>query len=350
MYSTSEVIFSDADILTYRRFDIAFGSGEEPSSEARADFLTGSVFNSIRGWRVLRQKKLPIDQLKAKSAWSTDVRGVLERIDSGTFEEDGGEFQYTQEYALQRDQLNPEARRRETEDLEQLNLDLALASTVFSGVPFKKAQSDEDEETGALLSRVTQKMSISLSEPGPISFGYLQPIQKDYYNFDKQQSITHKEDKELTVPLGVRLLLSEWDVGADPKNYVFVDPYNLDEESLLPSNELRRNDRGRRNLSSSPEDAVPTVFSQAPPTIVAAKTLTLSQPKPSGSDILHAHHSKAYPSTQVAFSQTAFAQSYPEEPNNSQPALPSTQILPGPFGGRQNLAKKKPTKKRVGGF
>ncbi|TFK42497.1 hypothetical protein BDQ12DRAFT_676313 [Crucibulum laeve] len=37
-------------------------------------------------------------------------------------------------------------------------------------------------------------------------------------------------------------------------------------------------------------------------------------------------------------------------PQVSQDFMTNTQILPGPFGGRPTAAKKKPVKKRVGGF
>jgi hypothetical protein len=39
----------------------------------------------------------------------------------------------------------------------------------------------------------------------------------------------------------------------------------------------------------------------------------------------------------------------PDVGASSQDFMTSTQILPGPFGGRQ-LIKKKPAKKRLGGF
>jgi len=175
---------------------------------------------------------------------------------------------------------------------------------------------------------------------------------KKYYRDNEQipASETQEESADVALPLGVRLLLSEWKTGTNPKDYVYNDPYDVDERQeskSQPVNSQRRNP-GSRNMTQQEADgqsSAQPVQSQAPPTILAARALTSSQPQ-IGASIRGRQLAK----TSSIPARLGFSQTQTTEAASSQPMFASTQVLPGPFGGRQDVGKKKAAKKRVGGF
>ena len=105
---------------------------------------------------------------------------------------------------------------------------------------------------------------------------------------------------------------------------------------------LKASDEGAGGTSQ----LTPVPVTRAPPTIVAARSVA-PQPKVNA---VGPSRAPAQSQTLTMTNRTQL-QTQPNMASSSQPfAMPQTQILPGPFGGRQNVAKKKPPKKRVGGF
>ncbi|KAH8116863.1 hypothetical protein DFH11DRAFT_1577909 [Phellopilus nigrolimitatus] len=359
-------------------FDVVFGSGDEPLNEARADFLTGSVLNSARGHRARKLNRIPADDVAKNAAWSGNIQEILRRIAPDVSKDAPINAEELDPYHVIREEEFPEADRRESEAREQLALDLALSAHVYSATAIKSAaqwkatassvaspSGSNSQEPAALLTQAAEKLSLSQNEPPSVAFGYHRPVVKDGKKYYKQFGVASKaetqaaeEDKEAEMPLGVRLLLSEWNVGDDPYEFEYMDPYNLENAeagSQLPLHNQSQT-RRRRQQRGSPEDVaggVPLATqSQAPPTIVAAKSLATIQSKAVGgyTQPSLAHRAALRTQTHIQNQFAGFSQAE-TEPASSQPMMmANTQVEPGPFGGRPGVAKKKTSKKRVGGF
>lgn len=145
--------------------------------------------------------------------------------------------------------------------------------------------------------------------------------------------------QELDGPMGVQLLLKEWDVGTDPRDYTYADPYNDLDHGTTTARRLR-------SPLQSPQ-TVALTQSQRPPLVIASKPFVSqvvpfpAASKPGG--ILK-------PASGMPILRTGSQSIVRDLTFNAsqQDYMASTQILPGPHGGRQST--KKSTKKRLGGF
>ncbi|KAA1469469.1 hypothetical protein DENSPDRAFT_835097 [Dentipellis sp. KUC8613] len=340
-------------------FDIAFRAGEEPQMVSRADFLMQSALSSSRGYRALLQGRIPINSLKKQVSWSYDLGPFLERFISGLSGLPRDTYARLQEYNLAMDDYRSgPSMRRETESREQLTLDLALSSSILSPRPFRRPLEARalDVSTDALetMSRVTQALSIGSGDLPPIQFGYLSPILKDHYSRMTEES-SSGPDKPTDTPLGVRLLLQEWDVGCDPDTYEFHDPYGSSEQDPVPSQPRRHAPLPSKPSSTQPQvdtwsqsQRPPMIASSQVPTIVASTQRTAPGPvmsQPVFRPVLPVNaFREPVGQSQGAFLEPAATQF------SSQEILPSTQVVAGPYGDRQGFVKKKPQKKRLGGF
>lgn len=302
-------------------------------------------------------------ELRERAGWHFDLASTLERIDPSAFRDyDYNDSASLAPYTVNRKSVIPEADRRESESAQQLALDLALSKDVLRAAPFKdpsldNRQADEAVETADTLSIATGKLSLNdrSQEPPHVTFGSCRPTldggkahyKETHVYGDVDDEIEDDAAKLVEMPLGVRLLLSEWVVGTDPKEYAFVDPYDLEGQGAAGSQQLR--------LMMS-QVSMPQTQSQAPPTIIATKSLASTQPKQppaivsSSQPPAKAHLLPRQLQTQTSYSQVFGTQPDSQEPQ-SQLAMASTQVLPGPFGGRPAVGqKKKPPKKRLGGF
>lgn len=297
--------------------------------------------------------------LQEQAGWHFDLAPTLERIDPTVFRgDDGNDGASLAPYTVSRKDDNPEADQRESESAQQLALDLALSNDVLRPASFKSSQQkqpDEALEAADTLSIATGKLSLNSrsDEPPHVAFGSCRPAHRDSKAYYKETHVYGDEDNEMEdvqkpveMPLGVRLLLNEWVVGTDPKDYAYVDPYGLEEQHAEGS------EQPRFIMAQFP---IPQTQSQAPPTIITAKKAN-SQPKqppaimPSSQPAAKLQMRPWQVHTQASYSQVFGTQPESQEPE-SQFAMSSTQVLPGPFGGRPGAApKKKPPKKRLGGF
>jgi hypothetical protein len=297
-------------------YDIAFRAGDEPEHASRADFLTGSVINSSRGYRALKQGRLSAEVIKAP--WHRSIALTLSRLDKG-FQVDAKEWaQYLQRFDLRNTSaMSNQASRYQYIARQQLELDLALSTDVFSEMVSKPDKIDQALEV------MTEALSLSGEGPS-VEFGYLRPLERKH-RVEEGEVGEGPETPE--IPMGVRLLLMHWGSGS-VESYLYRDPYD---------------DSGSINRIKSPLVAPPSedFVARRPPAVLASKQRNVT----------------ILPDTFRATiqSQEAPPRTFGSSPFSTQPIfaasedLVSTQILPGPHGGRP-CVKKKPVKKRLGGF
>ncbi|KAF8911009.1 hypothetical protein CPB84DRAFT_1763121 [Gymnopilus junonius] len=283
-------------------YDIAYRAGAEPHSTSRADFLTESLVNSKRGYRALKQGRLFPHLVKAQ--WHRTILPTLRKLDKHFPVDPIQSMEYAQRFNLTDTEGRPTTcRQYEQEACEQLTLDLTLASDIFSDTPFSRL--------GQTLEVMTEALSLG-DEPPPVEFEYLKPQKK----FAATVPGDGKSDAP-ELPMGVRLLLKEWDTTS-------LEP-SKDSKPALPNQ--------RRHVKCE---------SQRPPQIMAsscagqvvADMARIPIAKVQSQEYFSSRNAGVHDSLPVSFSQDLNA---------------STQILPGPHGGRPGV-KKKPAKKRLGGF
>ncbi|KAJ3934468.1 MAG: hypothetical protein NXY57DRAFT_890064 [Lentinula lateritia] len=293
-------------------YDILFRTGDEPGHTSRADFLTETVFNSARGYRILLQDRLPVQSFLDGASWYSDIAPIMNHFDESTVGNIRSIAERFRSFDLSSSPDHPiQASRRQNKAREQLALDLTLSKDIFSTQRFtqfpRTPAGDCTEASGP---------------PAPVHFHYLQPMpRRDHYSREEQQ------EDNVNFPFGVGLLLEDWDVGVDPDKYIYNNTYDV---------------KAELNLETTPKIRVQPVQSQ---TTLLPSSLSQSQMPPSIA-ILPVNQPLALPL------RVSGVQSQMTEPTEveSQVLMTSTQVLPGPFGGRPTAGKKKPAKKRMGGI
>ncbi|EJD52949.1 hypothetical protein AURDEDRAFT_180557 [Auricularia subglabra TFB-10046 SS5] len=313
---------------TLTLYDLAFRMGDEPPHPARADCLTGSALSTVPGRLMFARHGIPGPFMARRggASWHWDMAPTLRALDpqfpalASTAEDvvpsesDNSSHMAAatklthdlqQQHAL--NSAPAAAQRRMREAVEDVVLDSALASYVYSVHPFSFGERD--------LPMGLSRLCIDSSAlPPPVQLGHLRPRKTGVHAADED---TDAPD----MPLGVRLLLSEWDVAVDPSKYMFRDPYG----------DQTGEEEDKVSLASVPQTQTQTQRT-APPVIVAASTLPARRREGS------------VPLPQSQPPMVGFSQS-----QGDVEMFTSTQVVPGPFGGRPQPAKK-PPKKRVGGF
>lgn len=216
----------------------------------------------------------------------------------------------------------------------------------------------------AMLSRA----SLAEAEPPPIQYGFLVPTSRQRKRGrsgkgkGKDADQDHATEKHLdmievdspeeaneTQPLGVRLLLKEWTIGEDPRDYTYVNPYTTANDSF-GANISRR----PTYLATPTEQKPPTIGPQtqikalqrptAPPTIGGGLAFQLQATQPLAS------LSKLLPTSPHALRAPFSSQAIGSHSQASDSPWASTQPVAGAFGSRTSIAAKTKVKKRVGGF
>ncbi|KAG1782635.1 hypothetical protein EV702DRAFT_1176841 [Suillus placidus] len=301
---------SDKAMLTL--YDVCLGADEESDEALRADFFAGGIINSNHGYKSLVRNELPVQEITSGAAWSCDFKPFLRRMGLGPADHWQEMHGALETFSLSYSNDSPGSFvQQEEESREQLILDLALSSMVFSAQPVSIP-------TAPIL--VDDVETLTLDDELPeIQFGYLHPYLKLGVNHypdafrDKDAVAEAAQNVDFSSPLGVRLLLREWEVGTDVESYTYHDPYNTEgDDPIAPSRE--------RALPTAPvATQTTTTTSQRPLLFVAGFALQTT----------HIQH-----------------ESYPEPSQPSQELMTSTQVLPGPYGGR-NIPSKKLVKKRL---
>ena len=255
--------------------------------------------------------------------------------------------------------------KREEGAMEEVALDLALSMDVFSAVPFvTHPPRDKGPLNDGELERATQALSITDDglgkPPPPVVFNFLRPR----YTITPAlgQGVEGDMDGSGTIdlPLGVRQLLADWELGADPDQFAFRNPYKEHELTLWRRGGKATGKKPERDglheytpVEAQTRSQIPVIMasSQLPPTILTQQALNKERMPPPG---IAQEGGFGFGSTQgIAISQPLenLSRGGPSGASSQTLLGPSTQVLPGPYGGRPegNVAKKK-QKKRAKGF
>lgn len=236
-----------------------------------------------------------------------------------------------------------ESQARHQRDTRRLVLDLTLSRMVVHSEQIHSSdrlirKSQEPETADNLFERTGQLTLNDSNEPGPPILKWLAPR----VDFDTQQDtpLAGKPDaKSLDTP-ALRTLLSEWTVGSDPTQFTWRDWRR--ETSAIPT-PVRR---PVRPLPSPRASGIQT-FAQSQPNS-RYQPPAVAQPRPQWA----LHGSNSIPNI-LAHGQGTRSSPPPvlHSSQSYQDLGASTQAERGPFGGRpDSKARKKPAKKRVGGF
>ena len=333
---------------TFSRNDIACRLGDDPPDTNRADFLTPNPISGKRGYRAWKQGRINPQDLSQGSNWDFDLTGILKSSTPDCSDDIEEVMDGLQSHnLLLGDNRTKASLKLENDACEQLALDLGMASHVYTSksfskpdpVPLDRAQTFED--VMADMSLAAGALSINVSGPPPVHFGFLTPVPAG--PMGRSPSVgpegprTPQIGETELVPLGVRLLIDEWKVGEDPKDYKYFDSYNDDTSSLAePKRRAEMESAPGRNARSQPTELA---FQSNPPTVVAARVPPLVAP----SKTVVREREK----TPVG---GGFTQENPlQAQGSSQDVMAvSTQVEPGKFGDRKAVQKKR--QKRVGGF
>ena len=249
------------------------------------------------------------------------------------------------------DNRTKESLKLENDACEQLALDLGMASHVYTSKRFSKPdttttppeQAQTFEEAVADMSLATGALSIGVSEPPSVHFGFLTPMiaspsdHSPNFGPEKQRSTSQPGEAE-PIPLGVRLLMDEWKVGEDPKDYKYFDPYGDDTSSSTePKHGFGNESLPVRNAQNQPIDPAPRLN---PPTVVAVRALPLVAPSK-----ITTVKEREKPLVRGGFTQDNPLQT---QGSSQDVMMVNTQVEPGKFGDRKTGQKKR--QKRVGGF
>ncbi|KAF9454575.1 hypothetical protein P691DRAFT_655672 [Macrolepiota fuliginosa MF-IS2] len=344
-------------------YDVVFRSHEDPDKISRSDFTTGSLINSTRGFRALVQDRFPIGILRKGAPWHLNIADIQSRIDPflnlNMNTRDLAES--LRSYDLIRDDDRTVLSiRRENNAREQLAADLVLSRDVYSPIAFMPPR-----DVGNDLETMTEALSLGghdADEPPEVEFGYLRPVVKakagDHYNRDKEVEEYQVEEKveagaKVSLPMGVRLLLKDWEVGTKTKDYLFQDPYDTTDEPIPRSNVHPR----LRGLNTMPNLSQPAP-SQRPPMVIPSQSILSTTFVPSSQPSIKRPPTVVQSQDMLTFGRSnrifgaqtqqpfvagmSQSQASQDHSQPSQQYMASTQVLPGPHGGRPVAGRNAP--------
>lgn len=275
--------------------------------------MTGSIINSASGYRALKQGRLSADAIKAP--WHQSIALTLSRLDK-EFQVDPKKWtEYLQQFDLHdTSTMSDQACRYQSTARQQLELDLALSTDVFSEMVSKPNNVDQALEV------MTEALSLN-AEPPSVEFGYLRPLERKYKEGEVGEALATPD-----IPMGVRLLLKHW--GSDsPDSYLYRDPYNNPESF------------GRMRLPLV-APSTQNFFARRPPPVMASKQANVTILPDTSRGL---KQSQEVPPRHVTFGNPSFST---QPIFTASQDLASTQVLPGLHGGRSSVKKKK----RLEGF
>jgi hypothetical protein len=236
-----------------------------------------------------------------------------------------------------------DSQARHQRDTRRLVLDLTLSRMVIHSEQTSPAdrlirKSQESETADNLFERTGQLTLNDSNEPGPPDFKWLAPR----VDFDSQleSHATGTPNAQSLDTVSSRALLSEWTIGSDPTQFTWKDWRR--ETSAVPT-PVRRPVRPL----PSPRASATQTFAQSQPN-PRYQAPSIAQPRPQWA----LHGSNSIPNI-MAHGQGTRSSPPPvlHSSQSYQDLGASTQAERGPFGGRpDSKARKKPAKKRVGGF
>ena len=295
--------------------------------------------------------RIPRAELAQRAPWHTDISHLIRRHVpelQPAFQDTVKKFaQYNLEDGPEH---SAEISRHESRACSQLALDLTLGSDVYLPRRPKPDGSSTFEDDMLSISLSTQAMTLGDMQPPPMQFSFLHPVVSDPYASKEDIPKADTEDPSVIddpgpkamMPLGVRLLLQEWESGTDPHEYAYRDPY--DDSTATPAPAPRRAAKEPPHNGAPGAKPPPPAPSQRPPPLVTA-----NQPAPPRNPLVASRSHDVIGSRPPAVGSQP-ANTWGAPPSSQDVPVASTQVLPGPHGGRAAPAKKKPAKKRLGGF
>jgi hypothetical protein len=253
--------------------------------------------------------------------------------------------------------------RRDTREdglMEEVALDLALSMDIFSGVPLvthssriKDLLNDDELERATQALRITDN---SLRKPPPVVLNFLRPRYPNALGKGVEGDMDGSGAVDL--PLGVRQLLADWELGEDTSQFTFQNPYEEHEPTFWKrgrkvtgkkpqSDELL----GGRRVEAQTGPQIPVIMasSQVLPTISTQRAVNRELMPPTGVTSRTNEGSFDFGLSAVSQPLEILSQEEPFEASSQVWLGTSTQILP--HGGRpEAYGAMKKQKKRAKGF
>ncbi|KAF8447531.1 hypothetical protein L210DRAFT_3472417 [Boletus edulis BED1] len=306
-------------------FDVISGIADGNGHTSHADFLAGTNINSKQVFDALTRGQIATEKLAGPAQWHYDIQNTSipalrhHPINCNALNDYLKKLNLVSEI-----ERHDSSMQRETEAREQLVVDLVLSNDVYSAREISKHHFAAGEAASNAGAR-PMEMSYS-EEPSEVKFGYFRPIRKAGANHYTEGNQDGEQDSRVSSPLGVRLLLAEWELGTDPKDYTYRDPYGVADIDEQPIPQYRK-----------PLVAIPmTQKKQMPPQRPPAVVTVATQPP-----VVRAVE-RAAPTTGSQIVQRTQSQPFDVglDALSQEPMMMSTQVLPGPFGGRPAAGKK----------
>ncbi|EIW85096.1 hypothetical protein CONPUDRAFT_162374 [Coniophora puteana RWD-64-598 SS2] len=328
------------------------------SFDANGDVCAQSFWEpgSKRSIALIRAKSLSCQALEEGAAWGLDLRTHLAHTLPGI------ENDRDLDYGMLVERLGSHDVKVTYDNAqalhacrEELATDLTLGSQAFA------LRVDPPPDT---------RVNPANGEPPHVQFNILRPTSTAHYRTshlsteELEEAALDTDSRPHIGTLGTRLLLADWDIGTSVEEYVYVDPYDEDElgAESIPTRATERWSTAMAAAASktrpmskptmpdhAPKHAIPPVLA-APsvPTVAHAGGMPSFSQVPSTAARIDAQSQGLVTSHSLDASQL---QSQSLSQPQSQPEMfASTQVLPGPHGGRPGHPGKKPAKKRMGGF
>lgn len=227
---------------------------------------------------------------------------------------------------------------------EQVAFDSAAASRLF-------ALHAVDLDPPALYSNAPHPPHL---DPPSLHFAYLRPRAREADpDFDDDNDDAGADSawrRKSLESAGVRLLLGEWNVGANPESYAWANPYRADKHKATAAADdnvdvapplSRRKKRARDPLPAALPPSSDPSRPREPSQQTGARWIHPIEEEPPSSDAGAASQPVGRSVAPPVFSSQGWAGA-------------ASQVLPGAFGGRPGAgagdAPKKRAKKRVSGF
>ncbi|CAE6435424.1 unnamed protein product [Rhizoctonia solani] len=250
------------------------------------------------------------------------------------------------------DNASERASKRDKEARQEIALDLALSTTVYSTVPFQPSRpklrpAPVARDNDDMLSVAASALTLEGIEPPHVQ--HVQPC-------PTKGLVDGKKGAEQRQSLVARLLASEWDPDSSPGDYEFHDPYNQDYDEAMPAWKLMARTKADKELLEqaklrlmSGRAAMAPVGSVLLPSVQISRTKPPAISNPVAVRVVRQVESQP----ELAAKQTAsdqLGEATSSQMNGSSQAA-NTQVLPGPFGVRPGgSAAPKKKKSRLPGF
>lgn len=322
-------------------YDVAINACSEPDEMGRSEFLTSTLLDSRRVNLAFHGSQFPkATEIAQGAAWSWDLSEAiqsLKRLDDTT------QPNTEQQSSIQ----------AYTDAERQLSLDTSLYAHVYSPVPLSKPKKHTRDDS---LERATEKMSLAEARMPPhLSFSFLKPRPVS----DQERSDAAVVGEVPDAPLGARMLLAEWDVGTDPRDYEYVNPYPDVPTPAVKGSQSQPSISQLQKTWNRSQDSASSILRQplirpaaAPPRIsisqnsvpIASQSTTLPRSSPGPSKIL----SKKIASTVLEASSQTMSKPSIGLSQGTVAASSQIQSSQGRFSTPKEYQKK--PKKRMGGF